>query len=122
MKHRIAATIGLAALVASTTLPALDVVPSPTEAIVVGSVTSSVRVVLISITNGGARNWASPTMATVSPGRYDLKVFCVFADLPPSKAILGQKTIDVEAGHVYEIVATRSESKKQCNLALSGGG
>jgi hypothetical protein len=120
MKHRIVALAALAALIADSTLHASDVAPSPTEAVLVGSVTPSVRVVLISVFDG-ARNWASPTKATVPPGHYDLKVFCVFADLPPNKAIMGQKTISVEAGHVYEIVATRSENKKQCNLTLSSG-
>ena len=120
MKHGLVALANLALLVAGSTMRADDVTPSQTQAILVGSVTPSVRVVLISVFDG-ARNWASPTKATVPPGHYDLKVFCVFADLPPSKAIQGQKTIAVEAGHVYQIVATRSENKKQCNLELSSG-
>jgi len=120
MKHGVVAMVNLVALIAGSTMRAEDVAPSPTNAVLVGSVTPSVRVMWISVFDGH-RTYAAATRITVPPGHYDLQVFCVFADLPPKKAILGEQTISVEAGHVYEIVATRSENKKKCYVHLSSG-
>ena len=119
MKRVVVIIVALTALLAGATLHS-DEPPFPKEAVLVAGVTPDARIVVFTV-NNGSRSWSSITKLTVPPGRYDLRAFCATADLPLSKAIQGNKTIAVEAGHVYEIVGTLSENKRRCYLALSSG-
>lgn len=84
-----------------------------------GSGTSGVRVLIESV-DSGPRLYASRgklgTKVSIVAGHHRVSVMCEFTG---SKFLLlpAELTIDVQAGHVYQLVGTLAEGPQRCNVA-----
>ena len=84
-----------------------------------GSGTSGVRVLIESVDSGPRLYVSRGTLGTkvsIVPGHHTVNVMCEFTG---SKFLLlpGEVIIDVQAGHVYQLVGTLAEHPKRCNVA-----
>jgi hypothetical protein len=95
-------------------------VRQPTTSLLIGTDSSTARVLIKSVDNGPTL-WASPgalaTKASIKPGRHKIDVVC------ESQGSLhfapGDVTIDVEPGHTYELVGALAAGASRCNVSAS---
>lgn len=119
---RVAPTLIWAAMASS--FPALAAPPTPEagKALLLGAETSKAHVLFRRLDDSPII-WAAPTSLgsklSVLPGHHELGVVCEIRSAGVTQSIPGNLSIDVEAGHVYEIGASLERDSRSCNLTVS---
>ena len=105
-------------------LPGLAAPPTPEagKALLLGAEKSRAHVLFRRLDDAPII-WASPTSVgsklSVLPGHHELGVMCEFKSSGGKQFIPGNLSIDVEAGHVYEIEGSLEPDGRSCNLTVS---
>lgn len=92
----------------------------PTTSLLIGTDSSSARVLIKSVDNGPTL-WASPgalaTRASITPGHHKIDVVCEFRGSLHFAA--GDVTVDVVPGHTYDLVGSLAPGATRCNVSAS---
>jgi hypothetical protein len=92
----------------------------PANSLLVGTNTSTARVLIKSVDNGPTL-WASPgalgTKVTIKPGVHKVTVVC--ESQGSLNFVPGEVTIDVQPGHTYDLAGSVAPGTDRCNVSAT---
>lgn len=122
MKRLVPLLVGALTVFANSSLWAAPPAPEQGKALLLGTDTAAARILFRKIDDGPVL-WVSPTSLgsklSVDPGHHNLSVMCEFKSSGMSRLSPGNVSIDVEAGHVYDVVGSLDASGLKCIVTVS---
>ena len=122
LRHLLLALVGGA--LAGCASQSTPVAREPATSLLIGSGNSGARV-LIRRVDDGPTLWVSEGMlgskVSIRPGHHKVEVMCQFAEAGAMFAP-GEFVIDVEPGHVYDLVGSLARNPTRCDVAVTRRG